>query len=279
VGSVVGGGSLSRNGLGGKDGVLEVDDGGGAAVERDGLAVAAEVGDGGAAGLVDFGEDVKGVDAAFLAFDLEVEVLAVGVAGVATEADDLALADDFVLLDPDFGEVGVHGGDGVAVVEDDVEAVFVGDVAAGEGDLAVRRGVDRRLVGRPEADVYAVGVLGAHRAGEAALGGPDEPGLVGDADAQVGWGEDGARRGGGDGRAGGDGGDVLGRAGGRDGIGVFAAAEAAEEEEVDRGSGDTDADEPREAEHDLVLAVWVHIGSARTTCLNPKAVYTITCSG
>ena len=142
-------------------------------------------------------------------------------------------------------------------------------------------GENRRVLRGLEADVDAVGVLGAHRAGEVALGGPDEPRFVGDADADVGRGYDDARRCGRDWRARGHGGDVLGRPGGRDGLVIFvtAATKAAEKQEVDRGGRDADTDEPRKAEHDLVLAVWVHSESARTNCLNPEAGYTITCSG
>src|SRR5687768_10255850 len=62
--------------------------------------------------------------------DLEVEVVAGGVAGAAAEAYDLALADGLASADADLREMGVEGREAVGVLNDDVEAVGAAGVAA-----------------------------------------------------------------------------------------------------------------------------------------------------
>ena len=73
--------------------------------------------------------------------DLVVEVGAGGAAGAAYVADDLAADDSLAGHDAESGHVGVHGGDAVAVVEDDFLAVAV--LGACFGDGGVSGGADR----------------------------------------------------------------------------------------------------------------------------------------
>ncbi len=77
-------------------------------------------------------QHVLRVDQAFGGMHLEVEVLAVCVAGVAAIAEQLALAHDLAFLDEDLEQVRVQGLHAAAVVDHDVVTVILIVLTAGE---------------------------------------------------------------------------------------------------------------------------------------------------